>query len=73
MARMTKLLDDAIKRLRNLPGDMQDAAARALLMQLEDEPGLDDLDDMAEGWTACRCGDFVTLDQLRRDMGLGDR
>ena len=35
---MTKLLDEAIDRLRQLPEGMQDAAARALITQLEEEP-----------------------------------
>lgn len=35
---MTKLLDEAIERLRQLPATMQDSAARVLIRQLEEEP-----------------------------------
>jgi hypothetical protein len=35
---MTKLLEQAIDRLRQLPSPMQDSAAHGL--QLEEEPGL---------------------------------
>jgi len=44
---MTKLLEEAINRLRRLPEDMKDAAARALIMQLEEEPEPGDLEDVA--------------------------
>ena len=35
---MTKLLDEAIHRLRQLPAPLQDSAARAVILQLEEEP-----------------------------------
>jgi|SRR5579863_6291312 len=70
---MSKLLDEAINRLRQLPEGMQEAAARALIMQLEEEPEPGDLEEVAEGWKEYWRGDFVTLDQLRHDMGLGGR
>ena len=35
---MTKLLEEAIHRLRQLPTPMQDSAARAVLTQLEEDP-----------------------------------
>jgi len=38
---MTKLLKQAIERLRQLPKEMQDSAARAVILQLEEEPRLD--------------------------------
>jgi hypothetical protein len=34
---MTDLLQQAIRRLRELPPDAQDSAARALMQQLEEE------------------------------------
>jgi hypothetical protein len=34
---MTDLLEEAIHRLRQLPESMQDCAARAVLLQLEEE------------------------------------
>jgi hypothetical protein len=36
---MTKLLQHAFERLRQLPENMQDSAARVLIAQLEEEPG----------------------------------
>lgn len=36
---MTNLLEEAIIRLRGLPEDTQDAAARTIIRQLEEEPG----------------------------------
>jgi hypothetical protein len=35
---MTKLFEQAIARLRQLPETIQDRAARALMLQLEEEP-----------------------------------
>ena len=70
---MSKLLDDAIDRLRQLPEDMQDIAARALMRQLEEEPEPGDLEDIEAGWQDYKRGDFVTHEQLRHEMGLGDR
>lgn len=70
---MTKLLDQAIERLRRLPALMQDSAARAVIRQLEEEPEAGDREAVAEGRRQFQRGDFVTLDQLRHDMGLGDR
>ena len=69
---MTKLLDEAIERLRRLPAPLQDSAARALIRQLEEEPEPGDREAVAEGRREFQRGDFVRLDQLRHDMGLGD-
>jgi hypothetical protein len=69
---MTKLLDAAIERLRQLPATMQDSAAQAVIRQLEEEPEAGDREAVAEGRGEFQRGDFVTLDQLRDDMGLGD-
>jgi len=35
---MTQLLEEAIHRLRQLPETVQDCAARAVFLQLEEEP-----------------------------------
>jgi hypothetical protein len=70
---MTKLLEEAIQRLRQLPATMQDSAARAVIVQLEEEPEAGDREAIAEGRREFERGDFVTLDQLRHDMGLGNR
>jgi hypothetical protein len=70
---MTKLLEQAIDRLRQLPEAMQDSAARALITQLEEEPEPGDRDAVAEGRRDFALGDFITLEQWRHDMGLADR
>ena len=70
---MTKLLDEAIDQLRQLPEGMQDAAARALITQLEEEPEPGDAAAIAEGRRDFERGDFVTLEQWRHEMGLTDR
>jgi hypothetical protein len=69
---MSRLLDEAIDRLRQLPEGMQDAAARALIMQLEEEPEPGDLEEIAEGWKDYQRGDTVTLDKLRHHIGIGN-
>ena len=70
---MTKLLDEAIARLRQLPATVQDNAARALILQLEEEPEPGDREAIAAGRRDFQRGDFVSLDQFRHEMGLGDR
>ena len=70
---MTKLLEETIDRLRQLPAPMQDSAARAVILQLEEEPEPGDLKAIAEGRREFERGDFVTLDQLRHEMGTRDR
>jgi predicted transcriptional regulator len=67
---VTKLLEDAIHRLRQLPETMQDSAARAVIQQLEEEPEPSDLEAIAAGRRDIDRGDFVTLEQWRHDMGL---
>jgi hypothetical protein len=70
---MTKLLDEAIHRLRQLPEPMQDTAARAVIRQLEEEPEHGDPEAIAAGRIDFEHGEFVTLDQLRHEMGAADR
>jgi hypothetical protein len=70
---MTKLLEEAIDRLRRLPAAMQDTAARAVIRQFEEEPEAGDREAIAQGRAEFRRGEFVTLDQLRHEMGPGDR
>ncbi len=67
---MTKLLKEAIDRLRQLPPSVQDNAARALITQLEEEPEPADVAAIAEGQRAYERGEFISLDQWRHDMGL---
>jgi predicted transcriptional regulator len=68
---MTKLLEQAIERLRQLPEDMQDTAARALISQLEEEPELGDREANDRGWAEYERGEFVTLKEFRNEMGFG--
>lgn len=70
---MSKLLEEAISRLRTLPEEMQDLAARQVIRQLEEEPEPGDIADIKEGRAQIRNGDFVTHDQLRHELGLTDR
>lgn len=73
MALMTKLLKEAIERLRQLPEEMQDSAARAVMSRLEEEPEPGDLEAIEQGWKEFERGEFVTLEEWRNEMGLGDR
>ena len=68
---MSKLLEEAISRLRRLPNDMQELAARHLIRQLEEEPEPGDREAIEEGRQAFQNRDFVTLDKWRHDMGFG--
>jgi hypothetical protein len=70
---MTKLLELAIQRLRELPENMQDNAARALISQMEEEPELGDQEAVAAGRKDIRNGKFVTLKNWRNEIGLGNR
>lgn len=70
---MTKLLEEAIQRLRQLPDAMQDSAARVVIQQLEEEPERGDLEEINAGWGEYKRGEFVTLDELRHEMGSGGR
>jgi len=69
---MTKLLQQAIERLRRLPPDVQDTAALSLIRQLEEEPEQGDREAIKEGREAFDRGDFVSLKEWRHEMGLGD-
>ncbi len=69
---MTKLLEQAIQRLRQLPDDMQDSAARVLISQLEEEPEPGDLEAIKRGREEFARGEYVTLDELRHELGLSD-
>jgi hypothetical protein len=70
---MTKLLEQAIEQLRQLPEEMQDSAARAVLLQLEEEPEPGDLEAIAEGRAQVERGEFITLDQLEHELGSDSR
>jgi hypothetical protein len=69
---MTKLLQQAIERLRQLPQAAQDSAAHALIHRLEEEPEPSDRQAIEEGRKVFRRGDFSTLEEWWHEMGLGD-
>ena len=66
---MTKLLEQAIEHLRQLPEEMQDSAARAVMLQLQEDPEPGDLEAIAEGRAQIARGEFITLEQLEHDLG----
>ena len=70
---MSKLLEQAIAHLRQLPEEMQETAARALISQFEEDPEPGDLEAIAEGQAAFDRGDYTTLKDWRHEVGLGDR
>jgi hypothetical protein len=59
---MTKLLEEAIDRLRGLPAAMQDSAARAVILQLEEEPDSSDFEAIEEGRRQFANGDHIAFD-----------
>lgn len=59
---MTELLEEAIDLLRRLPAPMQDSAARAVMLQLAEDPEPGDLEAIEAGRREFARGDFVTLD-----------
>ncbi len=68
---MTKLLEQALAQLRELPEDFQDKAARQLI-QYVDEVSTDDRAELEESWQAYQRGDHKSLEQWRNEMGLSD-
>jgi hypothetical protein len=70
---MTKLLEQAIARLRKMPDAVQDLAASRLLRHVDEAPEADEMEAIVKGREAFESGDFVTLDQWRHDMEFGDR
>jgi hypothetical protein len=69
---MTKKLEQAIQRLKELADEEQDLAANAVLHFISDIPTADEWTAVSEGHAAYERGDFVTLAEWRHEMGLGD-
>ena len=65
---MTDLLEEAIHRLRQLPEFMQDCAARAVLLQLEEEQESGDHEFIMDGRLEYLRDKFVTLEQYRPEI-----
>lgn len=70
---MAELLEQVFARLRELPEEVQEAAARSIMRTLEEEPEPGDLEAIEEARREFANGDFVTFDQWRHEMGLSDR
>ena len=70
---MTKLLEEAIARLRKMPDVVQDLAAQRLLHHVDETPEPDELAAIEQGRRAFALGEFTPLDQWRHDLELGDR
>jgi hypothetical protein len=68
---MTKLLEKAIEGIRELPDDMQDKAARQLIQYVEEATD-EERAAITEGRRAYQRGEFVSLDQWKHEMGIGD-
>ena len=67
MARVTKLLEKAIEKVRELPAEDQDTVAVAVLSMTEETPvALDDETRAAirEGLEQARRGEFVSDEQI---------
>jgi hypothetical protein len=69
----SKLLAQVFARVSELPEDIQDMVARQLNLLLEDEPERGDDQAVERGRRDFAKGDYITLDQWRHDVGLGDR
>jgi hypothetical protein len=70
---MSTLLEIAIEKARELPEADQDIAAAELMGVLSDFPTPAERAALAEGRAAFERGDFVTLDQLRHEVGADNR
>ena len=69
---MSKLLQQAIERVRQLPEEEQDMTATELIGYLADFPTPEERVAIREGRRAYERGDFVPLNQWRHDMDLTD-
>jgi hypothetical protein len=70
---MSKLLDQATEKTRGLPEADQDIAAAELLAVLADFPTPEERAAIAQGRAEYERGEFITHEQWRHEMGLGDR
>ena len=69
---MSKMLEQAIARLRKMPDAVQDLAAQRLLQHVDDTPETDELAAIDEGRRAFALGEFTPLDEWRHDLDLSD-
>ena len=67
---MTKLLDQALEAVRNLPPELQDDIARVVLQLARDDPGSirlspEERDAISVSKAAAARGEFATDEQVR--------
>jgi hypothetical protein len=67
---MSKMLENAIAKIRELPEEIQDEAAAQLMEYVDEIPTLSERAAIAEGRAAVERGEYVTLDQWEHEMGL---
>ncbi len=70
---MSKMLERAIEKILQQPEEVQDLAAEQLMVYVDQIPTLRDRVALSEGQEAYRRGEFISLDQWRHDLELGDR
>lgn len=69
---MTRLLEQAIAQLREMPDALQDLVAADVLRRVE-KPTAEELAVIAEGSRAFERGEYVSLNDWIHDVGPGDR
>ena len=69
---MSRRLERAIAKLRKLPSDLQDTAAKHLLEYVDQAPSASERISIEEVREAYANGDFLTLATWKRDIGLID-
>ena len=69
---MTKLLEEAIAQIRQLPEDQQDAVATNLMNLLDETLTKDEVWELTESLQAYERGEYRPYSELRHELGLGD-
>lgn len=70
---MTKLLKEAIAKVRDLPDDAQEMAAEVLIRYVDEMPTLDEGAAIAGGTRVFERKDFIPLDQWRHDVRIRNK
>ena len=69
---MSQRLERAIAKMRKLPDDLQDTAAKHVLEYVDQAPSASERISIEEAREAYANGDFLTLSTWKRDVGLTD-
>jgi hypothetical protein len=69
---MTKLLEQAIAQIRELPEDQQDAVAANLINLMDETLTGDEERELIESRQAYGRGEYRPYKQMRHELGLGD-